>query len=474
MTLDKELRILILEDVATDAELMEHELHKAGIQFSSRYVWTKEAFLKEIKDFSPNIILADYSFPRFDGISALTIAKEKCPDVPFILVSGVIGEESLIEIIKSGATDFVFKQRLSRLAISVPRALREAGERAERKRAEEALAWELSVNTAIAELSSALLAEQSFSIDNISHLVLEHARRLTKSVFGYVGYIDPGTGYLVSPTLTREIWDECNVKDKGMVFKKFNGLWGWVLNNRKPLITNTPSDDPRSSGIPAGHLPVHRFLSAPALIGEKLIGQIALANSERDYTDHDLQSITRLASLYAIALQRKRMEEKLWYLSTHDGLSGLYNRTYFEEEMARLERGRQFPISILMVDVNGLKAVNDSRGHEAGDELLRRTAQILLISVRVEDMVARIGGDEFAVLLTGTDVSAAEKAVERVIKNLKAHNSKYNGPPLSLSLGVATGEKGSLLAKVLKEADKNMYQDKLLRYKARKNTHQQL
>ncbi|OHE61252.1 MAG: hypothetical protein A2Z47_05660 [Thermodesulfovibrio sp. RBG_19FT_COMBO_42_12] len=441
------------------------------MQFSSRHVWTKEAFLKEIKDFLPNIILADYSLPQFDGISALTIAKEECPDVPFIFVSGIIGEESLIEVIKSGATDFVFKQRLSRLAISVPRALRETEERAERKRAEEALAWELSVNTAIAELSSALLAEQSFSIDNISHLVLEHARRLTKSVFGYVGYIDPGTGYMVSPTLTREIWDKCNVKDKGIVFKKFNGLWGWVLNNRKPLMTNTPSDDPRSSGIPAGHLPIHRFLSAPALIGERLIGQITLANSERDYTDHDLQSITRLASLYAIALQRKRMEEKLWYLSTHDGLTGLYNRTYFEEEMTRLERGRQFPISILMVDVNGLKAVNDSQGHEAGDELLRRTAQVLLISVRVEDMVARIGGDEFAVLLTGTDVSAAEKAVERVIKNLKAHNIKYNGPPLSLSLGVATGEKGNLLAKVLKEADKNMYQDKLLRYKARKNNH---
>ncbi|MEW6417734.1 MAG: diguanylate cyclase [Nitrospirota bacterium] len=467
----KELRILILEDVAADAELMEHELRKAGMQFSLRRVWTKETFLKEIRDFSPDIILADYALPQFDGLSALTIAKEKCPDVPFILVSGVIGEESLIEVIKSGATDFVFKQRLSRLAISVPRALHEAEERAERKRAEEALSWELRVNTVIAELSSALLAEQSLSIDDISYLVLEQARRLTKSVFGYVGYIDPATGYLILPTLTREIWDECKVKDKGIVFKKFKGLWGWVLNNHKPLMTNTPSDDPRSSGIPTGHLPIYRFLSAPALIGDKLFGQISVANSEHDYIDRDLNFITRLASLYGIALQRKRMEEKLLYVGTHDTLTGLYNRTYFEEETNRLERGRQFPISILMVDVNGLKAVNDSQGHGAGDELLRRTAQILLISVRVEDMVARIGGDEFAVLLTGTGISAAEKAVERVRKNLKAHNCKYNRPPLSLSLGVATGEKGSSLDEVLKEADKNMYQDKLSRNnKARKNT----
>lgn len=137
--MDKGLRVLILEDVATDAELMERELRKAGIAFSSRRVVTKEAFLKELKGFAPDIVLADYSLPQFDGLSALAITQGQCPDVPFILVSGAIGEELAIEAIKSGATDYVLKQRLSRLGHTVRRALREVKERTERKQAEEAL-----------------------------------------------------------------------------------------------------------------------------------------------------------------------------------------------------------------------------------------------------------------------------------------------------------------------------------------------
>jgi len=137
--MDKELRVLILEDVATDAELMERELRKAGIAFSSMRVETKEAFLKELKGFAPDIVLADYSLPQFDGLSALAIIQEQCPDVPFILVSGAIGEELAIEAIKSGATDYVLKQRLSRLGHTVRRALREVEERTVRKQTEEAL-----------------------------------------------------------------------------------------------------------------------------------------------------------------------------------------------------------------------------------------------------------------------------------------------------------------------------------------------
>ncbi len=179
----------------------------------------------------------------------------------------------------------------------------------ERKQIEEALSWESRVNVSIAELSRALI--MSASIDDISFLVLEHARRLTGSTFGYIGYIDTQTGYLVSPTITRDIWDICQVEDKDVVFKEFNGLWGWVLENRKPLLTNTPAEDPRSSGIPQGHIPIRRFLSAPALIGETLVGQVALANSDSEYTEKDLVLVERLASLYALAIQRKQAEEQI-------------------------------------------------------------------------------------------------------------------------------------------------------------------
>jgi PAS domain S-box-containing protein len=136
---EKILHILILEDVPTDAELIERELRRAEIDFVARRVATREAFLQTLQDFSPDLILADYSLPSFDGISALSMAREKCPEVPFVFVSGAIGEELAIETLKQGATDYVLKQRLSRLAPSVGRALREAGERAARKSAEEAL-----------------------------------------------------------------------------------------------------------------------------------------------------------------------------------------------------------------------------------------------------------------------------------------------------------------------------------------------
>ncbi|MDH4266137.1 MAG: PAS domain S-box protein [Deltaproteobacteria bacterium] len=179
----------------------------------------------------------------------------------------------------------------------------------ERKRVEERLLWEASVNEAIANLSSILILPKP--IEYISFVVLEQAKRLTSSGFGFVSVIDPQTGYHITSTLTRDIWDICQIENKDIVFKKFTGLWGWVLNNRKPLMTNDPSSDPRSSGTPEGHVPIRRFLSVPALFDRTLVGQISLANSDHDYTERDLSLVERLAVVYALAVQRKRSEEEL-------------------------------------------------------------------------------------------------------------------------------------------------------------------
>ena len=178
-----------------------------------------------------------------------------------------------------------------------------------RVRMEEMLAYELEVNTAVAELSATLLAH--VSIDDVSYVVLENAKRLTGSPFGYVGYVEADTGYLVSPTLSRDIWEKCEIADKSVVFKEFKGLWGWVLENRKPLLTNLPREDPRSTGVPDGHIPIERFISVPALLGGALVGQLALANSGRDYTEKDLDLMNRLADLYAMAVLRMWSEEEL-------------------------------------------------------------------------------------------------------------------------------------------------------------------
>ena len=175
----------------------------------------------------------------------------------------------------------------------------------------DSLAHESGLNAAIARIAKTYLSAEILSIEDLSHLILEEAKRLTKSPFGYVGYIAPDTGYLISPTLTRDIWKVCQIERKSVVFKEFRGLFGWVLNNKKPLLTNSPAEDPRATGTPPGHVPIKRFLSAPALIKNNLVGQIALANAPRDYTENDLQIIGRLADFYAMVIQRQQAEEAI-------------------------------------------------------------------------------------------------------------------------------------------------------------------
>jgi signal transduction histidine kinase/ActR/RegA family two-component response regulator len=133
------LRLLHLEDNPVDAELITTTLVEGNIPCQSQLVDTRQAFVTALKEGRMDLILADYSIPGFDGMTALTLARQHCPDVPFLFVSATIGEELAIDAMHQGATDYVLKQRLGRLVPSVHRALRELDDRAERKRAEEAL-----------------------------------------------------------------------------------------------------------------------------------------------------------------------------------------------------------------------------------------------------------------------------------------------------------------------------------------------
>lgn len=134
------IKILFLEDVPLDVELMEAELKREGIDFDSRRVEKEEEYRRELTEFQPDVILADHSLPHFDGISAMNIAKDISPQIPFIFVSGQMGEEFAVEMLKKGATDYVLKHNLSKLGHSVKRALNEADEYLKKKKAEEQLA----------------------------------------------------------------------------------------------------------------------------------------------------------------------------------------------------------------------------------------------------------------------------------------------------------------------------------------------
>ncbi|MFW5637558.1 MAG: ATP-binding protein, partial [Thermodesulfobacteriota bacterium] len=280
--------------------------------------------IRTAQDQQPDTILLDINMPEMDGYEVCRRLKEdeRTRHIPIIIFTGMRTDPaSRIKGLNLGADAFLTKpiggaELVSQIRVMLRikrsedllRREKDLLENAVRERTRD-LAWESSINETLAELSEALLSP--LSLEDISSLVLEKALGLTRSPYGFVGFIQPDTGYLICPTLTRGVWDSCGVPGKPGVFETFGGLWGWVLENQQSLLTNAPAQDPRSVGTPEGHIRIERFIAAPARMHDKLVGQIALANAEQDYTDRDLKLVERLSTLFAVAVQRKRSEQEL-------------------------------------------------------------------------------------------------------------------------------------------------------------------
>ena len=173
-----------------------------------------------------------------------------------------------------------------------------------------------------------------------------------------------------------------------------------------------------------------------------------------------------------VALQditaRKKAEEYLRYLGTHDVMTGIYNRAFFDETLHRLESERRDPISVIIIDLNNLKITNDRYGHQVGDQLIRRTGEVLKASLDDGYIAARIGGDEFSLILPDTNEQIANTLMERVESLVVMNNKFYREPELSISLGTATSEPGVSLEKVISLADNAMYNNKGQYYRRRR------
>lgn len=159
--------------------------------------------------------------------------------------------------------------------------------------------------------------------------------------------------------------------------------------------------------------------------------------------------------------QRKEQQKKIRHMTFHDQLTGLYNRHYLEEEMQRLNTKRQHPISIIIADVNNLKIVNDTYGHQKGDQLLKNIAQIIKDSCREEEIIARIGGDEFIILLPQTSKNIAQEILERIRKNLN-ETDFIDEIKMSAALGLSVkNKKEEKFDNIIKQAEDRMYKNKI-------------
>lgn len=203
-----------------------------------------------------------------------------------------------------------------------------------------------------------------------------------------------------------------------------------------------------------------------------IFGKVALTG-EPSYYENYLETTGRYYSTYAYSPNdnqfavlvtdiddRIKRENEINYLNFHDQLTGLYNRRFYEEELKRLDTERNLPLTIAMGDLNGLKLINDSFGHHVGDELLKKVAEAIKKGCREDDIVARVGGDEFVVILPNTDPIEAERVIARI--NKFASNMNVNAIGLSISFGYETKvNKNQNVEEIFKGAEDHMYRHKL-------------
>jgi diguanylate cyclase (GGDEF)-like protein/PAS domain S-box-containing protein len=447
---EQPVRVLLIEDEEDDYLLTRRMLSKAeGGVFDLQWIPTYAEALQALRGDQFDVALLDYRLTWRDGLELLREAVAAGCQTPIILLTGKGSYEIDVEAMRAGAVDFLLKDELN--AGLLERVIRYA---IGRRQAEDALRrardeLEQGVRERTQDLAQAIEGLQ----DEINgRMRVEADLRESEMRFRQMAENIEEVLWMRDPVQGRTLY----------VSPRYEALLGvsaqTLYENPDSFIDRVHPDDRE-------RLKAARPRQADGTYDEECRilrpdGELRWVR-DRAFPIHDAQGVVyRIVGVTEDITQRKLAEERLRYIGAHDVLTGLYNRFYFEEEVARLERGRKFPVSIVSADVDGLKRVNDRYGHAAGDDLLRRAAQVLRPAFRNEDVVARVGGDEFVVLLPGASPAAAARAVARVRSNLEAHNQQPAGPRLSLSLGTASGDKGCSLAEVLREADRAMYRDK--------------
>lgn len=292
------LRAIIVEDSEDDLLLLLRALKKGGFETVYTRVETREGLKEALDDSRWQLIISDHAMPRFSAPEALQVLKASGRDLPFLIVSGTIGEEIAVDAMRAGAHDYIMKDNLARLAPAIERELRDA--------------------------------------------------------------------------LIRE--------------------------------------------------------------------------------------------------QHRKDQDQLKYLTLHDPLTGLYNRVYFENELGRLEGGREYPVVIISADLNGLKLINETMGQKTGDQILQVCADLLGKPLRRGDILARVGGDEFVAVLPRSDGRHGEETATAIQREVDQYNRKNEQLPVSIALGYAVSmDQSEPLEDTLKEANKNLQLDKQERSESARN-----
>jgi diguanylate cyclase (GGDEF)-like protein len=362
------LQLVMVEDSEADATLVLRTLSKAGQSVAARRVQTEQEFIGALKAKKPDLILSDFHLPEFSGLRALEVAVVHAPEIPFIYVSGTIGEERAIEALRRGATDYVLKSNLSRLPSAVERALREAAMKVAQR-----------------------VSEQQRREQGVRLQRLTRTYRMLSST---------------SSAILR-LRDRIGLLDEICRIAVHQGGYDHVAIS----LVDTSTNSPRRRAWAGGDAQTFRRIRAgeldskvlPLLIDGTEIGAITLYSGQHGIFDEaEVGVLQELTANLSFALQYLDKDEAVQFLSYFDSLTGLAKRQLFCQRLAKSLAADARSDSVRMVvvfDVQKLGAINDSLGRYVGDGLLERIAARVKQTFTDPDCMAYFGGGTFAIVL---------------------------------------------------------------------------
>jgi len=303
---------------------------------------------------------------------------------------------------------------------------------------------------------------------------LNEAIEFTGSQYGYIYYYNEEAREFSLNSWSTDVMEHCGVVDRQSKYQlEKTGRWGDVVRQRKPIVDNDFQHSVSfPKGGPEGHVQIDKFMSIPLFDNNQIVAVAGLANKKSDYNESDLSAMTTLMSGVWLAVKRKEQQLANEYLAAHDYLTGSFNRRYFDETFREMDNGENFPLAIIMGDVNGLKLYNDSYGHIAGDAALRDVADRIQQSVGPEDVVSRLAGDEFAIIIKTTNEGSVRKKLDEIsykVNHILIENDN-NALTISFGYGIQRRPEDSM-DMLLKEAEAYMYNRKYYdRKSSRSNT----
>ncbi len=411
------LRVLLVEDSEDDAELLRLELRQV-YEFSMDRVETAQAMQRALNDQEYDIVISDHVMPRFSSGAALAVLKASGKDLPFIIVSGTIGEELAVAAMKAGASDYVLKGNLARL---LPAIEREVADAEERRRAEH----------------EAKESEERFRAT------------FSQAAVG-IAQVAPDGRWL---RVNQRLCDIVGYSEAELLGKTFQDItYGDDLESDLEYVRQMLAGEIRTFTMEKRYI-----RKDGALVWINLtVSLVRAADGSPKYFISVIEDISR----------RKATEAQLVHLATHDHLTHLPNRSLLQDRItqaiAHAERAER-QMAVLFLDLDRFKNINDSLGHDVGDKLIIVLAERLRGIVRGGDTVARVGGDECVIVITELQYETQAENVARKVLEVLAEPEVVDGTELFLngSLGISIYPRdGKDCHTLLKNADAAMYRAK--------------